>query len=67
MMMHACNPSYSRGRGRINGVPDWPGQESLPEKQTKSKKTQGMGQAVEYLLGQHKALSSILSTAKINK
>jgi O-glycosyl hydrolase len=46
-----CNPSYSRGGGRRIMVWGWlrKKHETLPKKQTKSKKTVGMAQVVENL------------------
>jgi hypothetical protein len=64
---HACNLSYSGAevRGWEAKVQVWPRQKykSLYEKQTKSKKTGGMAQVVEYLLSKSKAPSSIPSIA----
>jgi hypothetical protein len=42
---HACNPSYAEGKGKRITIQSWPRQkyENLSEKQTKSKKTTGVG------------------------
>jgi hypothetical protein len=51
MVMHACVPSYSGGTGRgitILGHP-WQKRETIPEKQTKSKRAEGMAPVVQGL------------------
>jgi hypothetical protein len=66
--MHACDPSYSRDRGRRIKAQGWPGQkhETLCEKETKSKRTGGIvTQAIAYL--PQDAPNSITGAAKKEK
>jgi hypothetical protein len=67
VVVYACNPSYSGGRGRIV-VQGWPRQKctTLSEKQTKNPKDLWFGSRVECLPNNH-GLSSIPSTTKKKK
>jgi hypothetical protein len=68
MIAHFCNPGYLGGRGSRITVQDWPGQKhkTLPEKQTKSKRSMGVAQVIEPLHSKHKALSPLPSITNIN-
>jgi hypothetical protein len=65
MVVHACNPSYSRGRDRkiVSLKPARAkDRETLSQKQnTKTKRAWGMAQVVEYSDSMHETLGSILS------
>jgi hypothetical protein len=59
MVVHACNPSYSGGRGRRIMVQGWLRKKlkTLSEKQTKSKRTGGLAQVFEHMHNKCEALS----------
>jgi hypothetical protein len=59
IVIHAGDHSYSGSRGRRIMVCDWLRQKckTLCEKQTKSKKSEGMAEVVEYLPSKWEAMS----------
>jgi hypothetical protein len=65
VVVHTCNSSYSRGRGRrilSLGHPWSKVRETLSQKQNTNKRTGGVSQMVECLLSMSKALGSIPCT-----
>jgi hypothetical protein len=64
MVVHSCNPSYTRGRGRrimVRGQPQAKMQDPT-RKITKAKRTGGTTQVVEPWLSRLEVLSPIPST-----
>jgi hypothetical protein len=64
MVVYTCNPNYLGGSGRRITVWGQTGKklEVISEKQTKSKRTRGMVEGVDYLPNKCEALSSMPST-----
>jgi hypothetical protein len=69
VVVHACNPSYSRGRSKrsMNLRPAQAVSEPLSQKQNTSKVAKGVDQVIEHLPSKCKAVGSIPSTKNKNK
>jgi hypothetical protein len=66
MVLHACNPSFSGGRGRRIVVQWWPKQkqETLPEKQSKSLGCGSSGRALSSIPVPPRKKKRILKAAR---